>query len=449
MTIIETQQEYTSFMQKYSSTDWIVVPVYCNGDYPVYVDSISLIYVYAINYDKDCVLVLNHTEGLNLQIDLADSLPKDNVCYIHNKKRFSQFVQQDNLIDMDLIEYFYRNRPMPDEFDTTAHEFFERKYHRFKNLNAIIPITKHVERCRNIRDTFFDVYNLLKIDQSFTFYNTVILNSLQAIEKNGMYVNASKFANVFPDYPIHDNFVYTEYNIYTTTGRPSNRFNGVNFGALNKETGIRDAFCSRFAQDGFMISFDYDAYHLRLLAVLVDYKFPDNVSVHEHLGEYYFQKSNLSEEEYQESKSISFRQLYGGIATEYLVIPFFEKVHEYTKLLWEQFRETGFIETPLFSRKLFLNFFKDLNPAKLLNYFLQAFETERNMAVIHNVLQRTTAYESKLILYTYDSFLFDFHVKDGAEFIQIVKAELEQQGKFPTKLEIGPTYQNMVERNVN
>ena len=71
------------------------------------------------------------------------------------------------------------------------------------------------------------------------------------------------------------------------------------------------------------------------------------------------------------------------------------------------------------------------------------------MAVIHNVLQRTTAYESKLILYTYDSFLFDFHVKDSAEFIQIVKYELEQQGKFPTKLEIGPTYQNMVERNVN
>lgn len=448
MMIIESALEYTSFLQKYSSTDWIVVPVYCNGSYPVYVDEISMCYIYAINYDKDCIVIFNHTEGLSVDIDLLKSFPKENKIYVHNKKRFTRFLAQDNLIDMDLIEYFYRNQPMSDDFDTTAHEFFERKYHRFKNLNTIIPITKHVERCRNIRDVFFDVYNLLKLDDSFDFYNQTVLNSLQAIERNGIFVDVSKFSEHFPDHTVHDNLVYSEYNIYTTTGRPSNRFNGVNFAALNKETGVREAFCSRHQQDGFMVSFDYDAYHLRLLAELVDYTFPESVSVHEYLGSFYFQKQQLTTEEYQESKSISFRQLYGGIAQEYLTIPFFNKVHEYTVLLWEQFRESGFIETPLFSRKLFLNFFKDLNPSKLLNYLLQAFETERNMAVIHNILQRTTAYKTQLILYTYDSFLFDFHREDGAEFLRIVKSELEQHGKFPTKLEIGPNYNQLIERTI-
>ena len=135
---------------------------------------------------------------------------------------------------------------------------------------------------------------------------------------------------------------------------------------------------------------------------------------------------------------------YTGIASEYLTIPFFNKVHEYTNLLWNQYRENGYIETSLFGRKLHKSFFTDMNAAKLLNYLLQSFETERNMAVIHNVLHRTQSFSSKLILYTYDSFLFDFDKRDGSEYIQIVKKELEQNGKFPVKLEIGPDYHNMI-----
>jgi len=187
-----------------------------------------------------------------------------------------------------------------------------------------------------------------------------------------------------------------------------------------------------------------------LLAELVDYQFPDKVSVHEHLGKFYFQKEELTPAEYSESKSISFRQLYGGIGQEYLEIPFFAKVHEYTQLLWGQYKRDGFIETPMFGRKLFKSFFSEMNAAKLLNYLLQSYETERNMAVIHNILLRTKSYTSKLILYTYDSFLWDFDKRDGAMLIKLIKEELEQNGKFPIKLEIGPDYSNMIEvkRNV-
>ena len=138
------------------------------------------------------------------------------------------------------------------------------------------------------------------------------------------------------------------------------------------------------------------------------------------------------------------RQLYGGIGQEYLVIPFFNKVHEYTQLLWAQYREDGYIETPMFSRKLFKSFFNEMNAAKLLNYLLQSFETERNMAVIHNILLRTKSFSSKLILYTYDSFLWDFDKRDGANLINVVKEELEQNGKFPVKIEVGPDYHNMI-----
>ena len=444
MNIIETTAEFDSFLEKSKQYNWILVPFYCNGNKSVYTDMLSVLYVYVINLDEEVMIVFNHTEGLSLPIELLNQFPKDKNLFVYNKKRFKRFLDTPNLVDMSMVEYFYNNQSIEDDFETTAHEFFTRNFGNFSNLNTIIPITKHIEKAQAIAQRFLNVYDYFQNDESFQKYNELILDSLFQIEKNGLFANYEQFKKKFNEQFIQDNFAYSEYNIYTTTGRPSNRFGGINFAALNKESGQRTPFVSRFGENGFMVSFDYDAYHLRLLAALVDYQFPDKISVHEYLGKFYFQKETLTDAEYAESKSISFRQLYGGIGIEYLSIPFFAKIHEYTQLIWEQFREHGFIETPLFGRKLFKSFFTEMNAAKLLNYMLQSFETERNMAVIHNILLRTKSFSSKLILYTYDSFLWDFDKRDGAELLRVVREELEQQGRFPVKIEIGPDYHNMI-----
>lgn len=450
MKIIETKTEFESFLSTGKDYDWIVVPTYCNGERPVYTDAVSVVYIYLINLDEEVMIVFNHTEGLPLEESLLNEFPKDNKIFVYGKKRFKRFLDQTNIIDMNMVEYFYRNQPIEDDFETPAHEFFTRAFGNFNNLNSIIPIVKHIEKAQAITQRFLDVYDSFNEDSAFTNYNELILDSLFQIERNGLFTNYEQFRKKFSESALYDNFAFTEYNVYTTTGRPSNRFGGINYAALNKDNGQRTPFVSRFGENGFMLSFDYDAYHLRLLAELVDYQFPIGVSVHEHLGKFYFQKEELSEAEYSESKAISFRQLYGGIGQEYLEIPFFAKVHEYTQLLWAQYKQDGFIETPMFGRKLFKSFFSEMNAAKLLNYLLQSFETERNMAVIHNILLRTKPYSSKLILYTYDAFLWDFDKRDGAMLIKLIKEELEQNGKFPVKLEIGPDYSNMIEvkRNV-
>ena len=43
-------------------------------------------------------------------------------------------------------------------------------------------------------------------------------------------------------HPIDNGRVYTQYNLKTLTTRPSNKFKGVNYAALNKENGCRKAF---------------------------------------------------------------------------------------------------------------------------------------------------------------------------------------------------------------
>lgn len=440
--IIETVAEFEDFLERSKSYDWIAVPVYCNGDKPVHIDSLSLVYLYTLNLDEEVILVFKHTEGLTLPEDILQSFPESNKIFVWNKKKFMKFLDRPNLIDMSMVEYFQKNQSIDDDFDTTAHEFFTRNFGNFSDLNTIIPITKHLEKCQLITQRFLDVYEFYHHDEAFNFYNTVVLDSLRKIEMNGLYTDPLLYKMKFEKGKLYQNYAYTEYNLYTTTGRPSNRYGGINYAALKKDDGSRLPFTSRF-EKGFLMSFDYDAYHLRLLAELVDYQFPVDISIHQYLGSFYFNKSVLTDEEYQESKAISFRQLYGGISPEYLSIPFFDKVHNYTQLLWEKYREDGYIETPMFGRKLYSNFFTDMNAAKVLNYLLQSFETERNMAVIHNLLSRISSYSSKLILYTYDSFLIDFDMKDGGDFVRVIKTELEQNGKFPVKIEIGPNYHDM------
>jgi hypothetical protein len=283
-------------------------------------------------------------------------------------------------------------------------------------------------------------------DQSYTIttahdYYDFILRTLYNIEKNGLNIDHKIFNKHFKETLYTDKLVFTEYNIYTTTGRPSNRFNGINYAALNKEDGSRSAFTSRY-KNGILVQFDYDAYHLRLLADLIDYKFPDDISVHEYLGKMYFEKDTLNEAEYQESKQISFKLLYGGITKDYMAVEFFAQVKKYTDLLFEKFTEEGYIESPLAGRKLYKKFFKDINPSKLLNYFIQIYETERNILIISSVDELLQDKECKLILYTYDSFLFDMSVYDE-NLIRQIKETIELNNKFPSKLTKGDNYHDV------
>jgi len=62
------------------------------------------------------------------------------------------------------------------------------------------------------------------------------------------------------------------YMWYTATSRPSNTWNNFNFSALNKNDGTRNKIHSKFS-NGKLVQFDYDAFHIKLLAKILDYKF--------------------------------------------------------------------------------------------------------------------------------------------------------------------------------
>jgi len=307
-----------------------------------------------------------------------------------------------------------------EKIDTNAHNFLNMKYYKKENINTIVPVLKHLEKCRKTSKILKDTIE--KHNQSVNMsYNDEVLDNLTYIERNGLYTT--------------EDTAYSEYNIYTSTGRPSNRFGGTNFAALNKKDGSRKPYVSRF-KTGVLVEMDYDAYHLRLIANKIDYQFPQG-SVHEHMSRFYGV-------DYEEAKKLSFQYLYGFIPHDVVQMnPYFSKVHDYIEELWKEYNSKEFIVSDIYNRRLYKKNLIDMNANKLFNYTIQLMETENNMRALTRLIPKIEDYKSKLILYSYDSFLLDFNMEDGLDYLKKVKEILEQDGKYPVKVSWGLNYHEM------
>jgi DNA polymerase I-like protein with 3'-5' exonuclease and polymerase domains len=186
---------------------------------------------------------------------------------------------------------------------------------------------------------------------------------------------------------------------------------------------------------------DFDAYHVRLIARLIGYALPDG-SVHSYFGRFYFGVEQLTEEQYEQSKQITFRLLYGGIDKEFLEIPFFKQVNSYVYTLWAKWKSKGRIETPILKRPITQEMVKNMTANKLFNYLLQAVETEVSVQKIQQVQTLLKTYQTVMILYTYDSILFDVPVTEAKELLPQIKEVLDR-GNFPTKVKCGNIYSKM------
>ena len=65
------------------------------------------------------------------------------------------------------------------------------------------------------------------------------------------------------------------------------------------------------------------------------------------------------------------------------------------------------------------------------------------MKVLSELIPQLEEDKSKLILYSYDSFLLDFNMEDGLNYLKKVKGILEQDGKYPVKVSWGLNYHEM------
>jgi len=417
--IVENKKQLKEFIKKYKSEDSILIPVFCDDNKHPIETEISVLYVQFMD-EQEYILPVNHSETLNIEIP---DLNSKTIKYTYDRKQLNHYIKLDNVIDVNLLHYMATGAPLDiEQIDTNAHYYFHTKHYKKSNINKIIPVLKHLEYCRKVVKVLKDTISKFKETVNLS-YNNEVLDNLTYIESNGLQTT--------------DGVVYSEYNPYTSTGRPSNRFGGTNFAALNKTDGSRKPYESRF-KNGVLVEMDFDAYHLRLIADKVDYKFPEG-SVHEHMAKFY-------KCDYEESKRKSFQYLYGKIPIEVWQLNlYFSSVHDFIEDLWKEWKSKEFIVSDIYNKRIYKRNLSDMSSNKLFNYTIQLMETENNMKVLTKLIPEIENNKSKLILYSYDSFLFDFNIEDGLEYLKKIKDIIEQDGKFPVKVSWGLNYHEMTD----
>jgi len=367
----------------------------------------------------------------------------DKLIQTPDKKLLNHFYKFDNVVDKNFIWWIDTGKPFENNIRNNAIDFLSNKYYNVKKLNEIIPLSKHNEYCSDVYKSMARAY----VGGTDDYYMNDFIEAFGSIEQNGVKVS-DDVCDIFDmrvKKHISNGKLYSNYNLWTTTGRPSNSFGSVNFAALPPEK--RKAIV---AENDYLVEMDYDAYHLRIISQLVKYDFGKD-SVHEHLAKHY-------ECSYEESKQKSFQLLYGGIDKQTREkVPFFDLTHKFINDKWNEINQNKYILTDIYRRRIVLENYDDLNKNKLFNYLIQALETELNVRKILLIQDYLLHKKTKLVLYGYDSFLFDFSKQDGVETLKEIKRILEVKTDVPgdtesyfyTKSKMGLNYgemQNITER---
>ena len=412
---------------------YILIPIFSDPFlHPLHKDNdLSLLYLRHWGDREGKMICINHPDCVDR--GSIDDIKNDKTYFYvtPDKKKLTHILPDTRLMDVNYFNWDKTNLPLDlENIRLNAYDFFHSKYYNVKDLNYIIPLSKHKEYC----DKVFDKMKESVSSMMDTEYHSDVIEAFGSIEKNGIKVidNVCDIFDMRVKKHISDGKLYSQYNLWTTTGRPSNSFGSVNFAALPPEK--RKAFIS---ENDYLVEYDYDAYHLRLIGDLVDYKF-DKESVHQHLADFYGST-------YEESKQISFRLLYGGIDKKTQEkVPFFGKVHKYINDKWLEINQNNYVFTDIYRRKLLSNNYVDMNKNKLFNYLIQAYETESNIKTIIEINNYLLDKDTKLVLYGYDSFLFDFSKQDGVNVLTEIKNILERNGHM-VKAKMGFNYGEMTD----
>lgn len=390
------------------------------------------IYLRPVSEYQGYIIPINHDEGLNVTKDrIYEVLKSFKYLFTYDKKQLLyHFVLQD-VIDIQLLSTAvdYKKVELPNSNNTI--NWYYNKYPDYIDINRIIPITKLYQKCE---ENYKAIESILQyeIPNGFDFYNKTATSVFYLIEQSGLRVTYKEYLELFrpnnPAFNMENNIVYTYYNLYNITSRPTNAFNSVNYAAIPKAPEFRKAI---IPQNDYFVEMDFDGYHLRLLCEQIGYELTDEPA-HMQLAKLYFGKDEIAEEDYAKAKQINFHAIYGKIPPEYAFLDIFEKIQNFINRLWQHFQERGYVEDPISGRR-FTNELKDMHPQKLMNYMMQSLETSRNVLILKDILKYLQNKKTKIALYTYDAIVFDLNQKEGKEILINIEKIMNSGDKYPIK----------------
>lgn len=394
--------------------------------------SVVAVYVRLLKSQHGFIIPINHDEGINVDKERVYTILKScNKLYTLNKKELLYHFNLQGAIDISLLFSMVKYDRLEIKRDSANINHFYSKFQDHSNINQLIPISKLFESREN---TFDQVKEFIDLDipDGFEFYNTLATNIFFLLEQSGLGIHYEAYKEHFnPRNILHntlDNTVFTSYNLYNATSRPTNSFNSVNYAAIPHTEHHRKAFKPK---NDYFVEFDFDGYHLRLLCDQINYELTDS-SAHKQLAKLYFGKEEITDEEYTQAKQINFQAIYGKIPEEHKDLEIFKQIQEYIDTMWNSFNNDGYVWNTQ-SKKQFTKELKDMHPAKLMNYMMQSLETSNNILILKEVLRYLKDKKTTAALYTYDAILFDYSKEDGKKTLEDLQEILSDNKKYPVK----------------
>lgn len=442
MIIIETLEELDKVKSVAAGKTIAAIPFYIDHKLHPMLNEYSVI---AMKIDEEIyILPFNHNECISLPHEQHIFQNWDyKFVKVPNKKKCWISVNC-KIIDVEGLEYFATgNITSESTFYTPLMKRMYSRYHDRRNVNTAIPIMD-LEKYFSAYFAHMEPFEYELAVDNDAFHNNVVLGFTSRLEGNGLHVDPEQFKKHFPSAHISsENMIYTEYNPYTTTGRITNKFDGVNYAGLNSQDDTRQAFTSRYGDDGILINIDYKSFHPLIIADLIGYSFPDPKKVYEFLynilGQSYFgDPPPATPSQIKLVKTTVMQCMYGE--TLQTNVEFFLKLYAYRNMLWKDIQQNGFIVSPK-GRKIHLSRIEKPTAAKLLSYLIQLREMEITVDRMSKFSCSCTDY---VVLYTYDSLLLDVPHAKKDQVIGNVNI-LTDGGKYPVRVYTGKNYGEMTE----
>lgn len=325
----------------------------------------------------------------------------------------------------NLISYYHK------VIDSNIILYCDNRKQLSHTLHSDIPVLQlshHIQKANMILNALLE---------SFDITNETIYRNMMMVLLNYYHIESNK---VYVSTDTTSGFLHTWFNMYNKTFRPTNRYNSINFTALSKKDGSREKIQSRFIDDGILLSLDFTAHNIYLIAQLIDFDFGGE-NPYIYLGQYYEQ--DLS---YSDIKITTFFNIFNQTVSDFMHIDFFKKLNDFIDNLYDKFKTDGHIVSPIFNRTMnygcyTINDIEMLPKHTLFNYYCQTYETEYNNTIMNKIIYRLSDKQDiKFIMYIYDELIFDLKYYEIPKLMTIFEEVITE---LPYKINAGYNFSDM------
>jgi len=429
--LLETEKEKSNFKLIYLTLNISYVDIIGNLNVVLFYSEEN-IYVCGIKH-----IQMNCLFSKEEIVFLIKTLLENNFIVVKNSKYILKYLEEvkliDNLLDVSVYFHYTDNR----NYDSEINNIFSviKKERLFFENTLSRKINSNILTLYNLIECSSDYYDYIYSHLNFQDFES-LTDKFKLSISSFNYLNKLSTNGIFDIDTIHD----IGYKINSITKRPS-LVSNKNYFSLSKKDDSRSSIISRY-ENGNIVEIDFQSYHLQLLDLYLKLFPKKDANFNYHL-EFYkiiyndFEKQTLTLEEKELVKKRIFYILYNIDVINNNDNEIIHKINLFKASLLEYYQENNHINSLYSTGKIFFD--DNVTYNKVINYAIQDLETNINLKLLRSFYYSFNN-RYNLILYVYDSFLFDIKDEETEEFISTINNILNG---FIFSVKIGKSYDKL------